>query len=96
MLGTNTGLISVDQEKAFDHIRHNFLWKVMEKFRYSLAFKAKVVTSNSLHLLKDPLIHQARLDICGDVMPGMMVELYKDSGKTMPTAAGGSSRAGNE
>lgn len=39
-LGLNTGLVSIDQENAFDHTEHNFLWTVIERFGLSAGFIA--------------------------------------------------------
>ncbi|KAK0155416.1 Transposon TX1 uncharacterized protein [Merluccius polli] len=76
-LGCNTGLISLDQEKAFDRVEHNFLWRVMEKFGFSAGFiaKIKVLYSDVESVLKEPLIHGSRLDIC-TVTPGLLTTLY--------------------
>ncbi|KAI3356051.1 hypothetical protein L3Q82_017164, partial [Scortum barcoo] len=59
---------STDQEKAFDRIEHNFLWKVMERFGFSAGFTAKI---------KEPLIYGARLDVCSDATPCLMAALHQ-------------------
>ncbi|KAJ3587841.1 hypothetical protein NHX12_011436 [Muraenolepis orangiensis] len=53
-LDINTGLISLDQEKAFDRVEHSFLWKVMGKFGFSAGFiaKIKVLYNNIESVLK--------------------------------------------
>ncbi|KAJ4923431.1 hypothetical protein JOQ06_021430 [Pogonophryne albipinna] len=80
-LGINTGLISLDQEKAFDRVEHSFLWKVMEKFGFSAGFIAKIkVLYNKIEsVLKfnEPLIHKARLDVSSSETPGLTVALCR-------------------
>lgn len=41
-LGMDTGLISLDQEKAFDRVEHSFLGKTMERFGFSAGFIARI------------------------------------------------------
>lgn len=41
-LDSNAGLISLDQEKAFDRAEHKFLWKVLERFGFNSGFIAVI------------------------------------------------------
>lgn len=41
-LGIDTVLISLDQEKEFDHIEYKFLWKVTERLGFSPGFIAMI------------------------------------------------------
>lgn len=44
IFGLNAGLISIDQEKAFDRVEHNYLWKVLKAFGFSSAFIGQIKT----------------------------------------------------
>ncbi|KAI3377827.1 hypothetical protein L3Q82_008966, partial [Scortum barcoo] len=79
-LGIDTGLISLDQEKAFDSVEHTFLWKVMERFGFSAGFIAKIKgVFKSWALFKEKKSEKLTslhwLDICSSVTPGLTVAL---------------------
>jgi hypothetical protein len=62
-LGYSTGLISLDQEKAFDRVEHKFLWKVMEKFGFSAGFITKIKVLYSV-------IESASFRVCRGIRQG--------------------------
>ncbi|KAF7641685.1 hypothetical protein LDENG_00274840 [Lucifuga dentata] len=41
-LAVDTGLISIDQEKAFDQVEHQYLWQTLAAFGFSPGFIAKI------------------------------------------------------
>ena len=71
-LGFNTGLISLDHEKAFDRVEHNFLWEVMESFGFSAGFiaKIKVLYSEVESVLKVNGSLYAHFRVCRGVRQG--------------------------
>lgn len=53
-LSLNTGLIALDQEKAFDRVEHHFLRKTMVRFWFNagLVAKMQVLYNNIENVLK--------------------------------------------
>ncbi len=41
-LGIETGLVSIDQEKAFERVEHRYLWQVLAGFGFNPGFIAKI------------------------------------------------------
>ena len=44
LTGFKAGLISLDQQKAFDRVEHSFLWKTLEAFGFGPGFRAMIET----------------------------------------------------
>lgn len=76
-LGLNTCLISIDQENAFKHTEHNFLWTVMERFGFSAGFIAKI---KALYCEVESVLKLFPFRVCkgvrqGCALPGMLYKL---------------------
>lgn len=41
-LGLDLGLISIDQEKSFDRVEHNYLWKIIDAFGFGTQFASMI------------------------------------------------------
>uniref|UniRef100_A0A9J8BR89 Reverse transcriptase domain-containing protein n=1 Tax=Cyprinus carpio carpio TaxID=630221 RepID=A0A9J8BR89_CYPCA len=54
LLGVNLGLISIDQEKAFNRVEHQYLWDTLEAFNFRPGFinMIKVLYQDTESLLK--------------------------------------------
>lgn len=46
-LGVNIGLVTLDQEKALDHVKHRFLCMIMQRFGFSTGFIARIQVLDS-------------------------------------------------
>ena len=44
LTGIKAGLISLDQQKAFDRVEHSFLWQTLEAFGFGPGFRAMIET----------------------------------------------------
>ncbi|KAK3538386.1 hypothetical protein QTP86_001553 [Hemibagrus guttatus] len=51
LLGLKTGLIFLDQEKAFDRVEHEYLWKVLETFGFNPGFVAMIKILSSAKVI---------------------------------------------
>lgn len=72
LLNIDIGLISIDQEKAFDRVEHAYLWRTLEAFGFCRDFidKVKVLYGDVESVLKINGGLCTPFKVCGDVRQG--------------------------
>ena len=70
--GLDAGLISIDQEKAFDRVEHQYLWQTFEAFGFSSGFIAmiKVIYGDIESVLKVNGGLSAPFKVCRGIRQG--------------------------
>ncbi|KAI3373012.1 hypothetical protein L3Q82_023446 [Scortum barcoo] len=70
-LAVDTGLISIDQEKAFDRVEHKYLWQNFSCFWVQRGIRQGCCLSGMLYSLAiEPLLHKLRNKLSGVCVPG--------------------------
>lgn len=76
--GVNVGLLSLNQEKAFDHVEHSILWRTMERFGFStgLIARIEVLYSDSKSVLGCALSGMFYDQLaCLELPPGLLFQI---------------------